>query len=163
MSMLVPLTKGLHAIVDDADFEKVTAIGSWCASITPKGAYALRGIAKPDGSRTTIRLHNLLTGLRFVDHINGDGLDNRRANLRPSDHVTNGRNAGKKSNNTSGFKGVTWDRRAGKWLAQIQSEGRHHHLGHFIDARDAAVAYDAAALRLHGEFARTNFSTSEAI
>lgn len=157
----IELTKGLVAMIDDADYERVVAAGSWCASITPKGAYALRGVAKPDGGRTTIRLHNFLTGWSFVDHINGDGLDNRRSNLRRSDALTNGRNVGPRKGNSSGYKGVCFDKRSGKWRAQITVNRHNHYLGDYADPVDAALAYDAAARRLHGDFARTNFTETE--
>lgn len=157
----IELTKGFVAVVDDFDFDRVMSAGSWCASVTPRTVYALRGIPKPGGGRTTIRLHNFVTGWRFVDHINGNGLDNQRSNLRESDAVTNGCNVGPKSNNTSGFKGVTWDRRSRRWRAQIQSGGTNHYLGDFTEAAEAARAYDAKALELHGDFARTNFNAKD--
>ena len=148
MTRIITLTKGLSGVVDEADYERVVAAGRWSAEVRPNGAYAKR-------ART--RLHNFITGWRFVDHINGDGLDNRRANLRPANHATNGRNVGKPSSNTSGFKGVTWDRRARKWRAQIMTDGRNRWLGNFTDPREAARAYDIGAIELHREFARTNF------
>ena len=90
-----------------------------------------------------------------VDHIDGDGLNNRRSNLRACTHTENGRNRKLSKNNTSGLKGVN-AREAGKWQAMIKTSGRILHLGVFDSKMEAAKAYDAAALRLYGEFARTN-------
>jgi hypothetical protein len=95
-----------------------------------------------------------------VDHRDGNGLNNRRrSNLRVCSHSQNGANQKKHKNNTSGFKGVVLykDNRSRPWCARIKVEGRHIYLGYFATPDEAAKAYDAAAIRLHGEFARTNF------
>lgn len=69
----------------------------------------------------------------------------------------NNQNVGIRRHNTSGYKGVTWNKWHQKWRAQIAVDGRNqHHLGYFDDPREAALAYDAAAVELHGEFAKTN-------
>lgn len=88
-----------------------------------------------------------------IDHINGDRADNRPSNLRLADHSENGRNRGIQSNNTSGFKGVSWHSGSRKWLAQIVSRGRHESLGLFSDPKDAYAAYCQAAHKQHGAFA----------
>lgn len=157
----IKLTRGFVAIVDEVDFEKAIGAGSWAASVKSNTVYAVHGIKKNDGRWTTTRLHNYLTDWPFVDHINGDGLDNRRSNLRPSSYRTNSLNLARYSSNTSGYKGVTWHKGAGKWASQIQLDRKHHHLGLFADLEDAARAYDAAAIELHGEFARLNFPKDE--
>jgi hypothetical protein len=92
-----------------------------------------------------------------VDHINGDTLDNRRVNLRLATHGQNQHNRGKYRNNKSGYKGVSWDKAAGKWRAQIKFNNKKYNLGRYHDPIEAALAYDAAAIRLHGAFARLNF------
>lgn len=153
----IPLSRGLLAVVDDADYERVIAAAPWSASVKPGTAYALRGVRRPDGRWTTIRLHNFLTGWPFVDHINGNGLDNRRCNLRPADKTTNGQNRTRTCANTSGYKGVTWHKQGRKWAAQLQATGRRIHLGLFDSKIAAALAYDDAARRHFGEFARLNF------
>lgn len=92
-----------------------------------------------------------------VDHINGDTSDNRLSNLRESTKMENSYNRGCPANNTSGFKGVFWHRKRARWGAKIQHRGRRLDLGLFVKETDAAKAYDAAARKHHGEFARVNF------
>jgi hypothetical protein len=90
----------------------------------------------------------------LIDHINGDRSDNRIANLREATVQQNNCNKGIPSNSTSGIKGVSWNKARGKWTAQIGFNGTHKYLGIFSDKEDAAQAYRAACLELHGEFAR---------
>ena len=91
-------------------------------------------------------------GEREIDHWNLDKTDNRIANLRVASHPENGWNRPRSSSNTSGHKGVNWDKKAKKWLAAIQVEGKRHHLGRFTDINDAIQAVTDARERLHGEF-----------
>jgi hypothetical protein len=107
-------------------------------------------------------MHRTLLGLerydgQQVDHRNGNGLDNRRFNLRLSTKAENGRNRGPNRNNTSGYKRVCWHAQRGKWLASIQLDRKQINLGLFTDPVDAAIAYDLAAIEHFGEFAWTNF------
>lgn len=88
-----------------------------------------------------------------VDHINGDGLLNTRDNLRLANKSLNAMNVGIKSNNTSGYKGVTWHKRYNKWVSQIGINGENKHLGYFDTPEDAYKAYCDAADVFHGEFA----------
>jgi hypothetical protein len=149
----IPLTKGRVALIDDDDFDRVIAAGSWHAS---KASRTNWYAAHADGRRT-IRLHTFLTGWPLVDHINGDGLDNRRANLRPATGKQNAANMRTPAHNTSGFKGVTYYRRTGRWRAHLTTDGRQRHLGYFDTAEEAAYAYDTEAIGTWGEYARTNF------
>ena len=91
-----------------------------------------------------------------VDHINGDILNCTRANLRLCSNAENNRNSRMRKDNSSGRKGVCWDRQKGKWRAAIKLDGKQKHLGLFTCLEAAAAAYDKAALELHGDFARTN-------
>lgn len=89
-----------------------------------------------------------------IDHANGKKSDNRWVNLRHVDHFENAHNKGIPRNNTSGAKGVCFDSRSGKWLAQIRSANRRHHIGYFACFDDAKQAVRAARASLHGQFAR---------
>lgn len=105
-------------------------------------------------------LHRLIAGCedgQLVDHINGNGLDNRRSNLRLCSHVENMQNRRMHRNNQSGHKGVYFDPdlNGRPWRAQIRAHGKKHCLGRFDTAEQACEAYKNAALRLHGPFART--------
>ena len=154
--VLIPLTRGYNAVVDAADAERVVAAGPWCAAPNGRTVYAHRRVVRSNGDVTTEGMHAFITGADRTDHINGDGLDNRRSNLRRATHGQNMANKGRYRNNTSGFKGVS-RRRSGRWFAQIQAQGTHRYLGQFDTAEDAARAYDAAAVEAFGEFARLNF------
>jgi hypothetical protein len=91
-----------------------------------------------------------------VDHVNGVRHDNRWSNLRLATHSQNKHNERRPADNSSGFKGVSWHKGAGKWSAQAVLSGRKHHLGLFVSTADAAAAYDAFAERNYGPFALTN-------
>ena len=159
----IALTRGLHTIVDATDAERVMAAGKWHATPSRNTHYARRNVRLADGSRSTILMHSLLTGFQRVDHINGDGLDNRRANLRAVTNAQNQYNRSRQSNNTSGFIGVSWFEPQGRWMARITLQGVQRFLGYYDTAEDAARARDAAAIELHGsEFARLNFPVAEA-
>lgn len=92
-----------------------------------------------------------------IDHKDGDGLNNTRANLRAATRAQNHWNRRKSSHNTSGYKGVTWNKQHRRWRAYVVANGKKRYLGHFDDPEAAACAYDTAARELHGVFARTNF------
>jgi len=89
-------------------------------------------------------------------HINGCGLDNRKANLRPVTHAQNHQNRRKISGTTSRYKGVSWYKRRNRWHATIQINRKTKDLGYFEKEEDAAHAYDEAAKEAVGEFARLN-------
>lgn len=153
----IPLSRGMVAIVDDEDYDLATAGNKWQAYRGRSTYYAQRHTSRADGRPgTSQRMHTLLTGWKLVDHINRDGLDNRRSNLRPANTSQNMANSALRRDSTSGFKGVTWDGQSRKWRAQITAFGKHRTLGAFDDPVEAAQAYDAAALELFGEFARVN-------
>lgn len=152
----IPLSRGRFAVVDDAD-ALLVGMYKWSVQKSHQTAYAKRKTRRPDGGHTPQSMHAFLTGFEQTDHINGDGLDNRRENLRPANKVENARNQAKIPGCTSRFKGV--DRRPyGRWRARIRPEsGVHVHLGNFVDEAAAARAYDRAARELFGEFAAVNF------
>lgn len=155
MVVEIPLSQGLVAIVDDEDADRVRAVGRWFAMHVGGLTYARANSRRPDGGKTSVLMHKLLTEYSRTDHRNGDGLDNRRANLRPCTNGENMQNARRHKDNRSGFKGVS--RNGGRWRARIQVGEREVALGRYDTAEDAARAYDAAAVEHFGEFARVNF------
>ncbi len=146
-----------YATVDAADAEWLNK-WSWCLSTR---GYAIRAIAPRGQAHQTIYMHREILGLPrnregVVDHINSDQLDNQRANLRRATRSQNMWNRGPNGGNQSGFKGV-FQGQSGRWRARIAAFGRTYHLGAFPSPEQAAAAYDAKAVELHGEFARLNF------
>lgn len=152
----INLTRGLFAEVDDADFEFLSSM-NWHAVNLGHGFYAVRN-ARVAGKRTLIGMHRMILGFpnTEVDHIDGNTLNNQRANLRKASKNQNQHNRVKNSNGSSRFKGVSWDK-TGKWRAQIRIDGIRRHLGTFADEESAAKAYDFKAKEVFGEFAKTNF------
>jgi hypothetical protein len=119
--------------------------------------YVCRNV-QVSGVWQTLRLHRVVLGVDdpkvHVDHINMNGLDCRRANLRAATQSQNQHNRTKYANNTSGYKGVYWDKRRGCWRAGIRFEGRTRHIGLYATAEEAYAAYCARATELHQDFAR---------
>jgi hypothetical protein len=155
----IPLTKGKAAIVDDADYEWLVKF-KWFASSAPSGRfYAMRNVPSDVRRQKKLRMHRAITGCDNgldVDHINGDSLDNRRGNLRICTRSQNQCNRGKTRVGTSGFKGVSWFKGKSRWRAAIRLDGRSKHLGYYDSKVSAAIAYNIAAVQMHGEFARLN-------
>lgn len=145
------------ARVDDEDYPLV-ASRSWCLSSSPTSTvlYAVTG-RRVAGKSRNIKMHHLITGAVGIDHIDGNGLNNQRANLRVATKSQNGANRGAVAGTSSQYKGVVWYKRDSCWQAAIRFENRNRHLGYFADELAAALAYDAAARSLFGEFARPNF------
>lgn len=137
-----------HALVDAEDIELERF--RWNMN---HGGYAVRG----EGGRAVL-MHRVIaaapTGLQ-VDHINRNRLDNRRCNLRLTDHSGNVRNCSRNRRNTNGYKGVR--RQGNRWGARLKCDGEWCCLGWFKTPEEAAVAYDLMAMALFGEFAATNF------
>lgn len=169
----IPLSKGKVAIIDEADADLVLP-HKWSAHVVVRSGgpqhrpqvYAKRvlknGETLPEWStakseRPTLLMHNVVFGGLWCDHRNHDGLDNRRANLRPSDPLTNSRNQRRSGRNTSGFKGAYLSSGRNRWAAEIKDDSGRRWLGYFDTAEEAARAYDAAAREAFGEFAWLNF------
>ena len=144
----IQLTQGKFALVDDEDFENVNHF---------KWFYEKSGYACRRKSGRSIRMHRFITNApenMEVDHINGNGLDNRQENLRICTHKENIRNAKVRKDNTSGYKGVYWHRLAKKWQARVFFNGKHISLGYFDTKDKAANAYNQAAKQYFGDFIR---------
>ena len=156
MARQIKLTKGKVAIVDDEDYEELSRY-SWQAAKSYRVWYAQRSV-RVDGRMLTIRMHcQLLKWYKGIDHRNGDGLDNRRKNLRRATQSKNMQNVRKRSGVTSRYLGVSWDRVNSKWVARARVAGKQANLGRFTEEIEAAAAYDRAVRKHHGPGARTNF------
>jgi hypothetical protein len=156
MTRSILLTQGKFTLIDDGDFEWLNQY-RWHVVTSKRGdIYAARSA----GPAKNIRMHRMIMnapdGIE-VDHINGDGLDNRRGNLRLCSKSQNQCNRGITSRNSSGYKGVRWNKKNQKYEAQITINRIQKSLGCFDDPQEAARAYDVKARELHGEFAQTNF------
>lgn len=151
----IPLTQGLVARVDDADYSELSKF-KWYAH---KG-YAVRNLpGENGGNQKRIAMHQvLLPGADEIDHEDGNRANNQRYNLRPVTHAQNLQAKQRKAaGKTSNYRGVSWHRSSKAWTAQIRIQGKVTYLGVFEKETDAAVAYDSAAVRHFGEFAAPNF------
>lgn len=154
MTIEVPLTQGYAALIDEEDAGRVL-VSKWTVFKTGKLVYAYR---KQEGK--SLLLHRFLLGAQpgdIVDHIDGNGLNNVRDNLRLVTAQQNNFNQGKGAGRSSQYKGVYWDADRGRWVAQIKHNQRVFYLGSYPCEEDAALARDAKARELFGEFARLNF------
>lgn len=154
----IQLTQGKIAIVDDADFNQLSQY-RWFAYRKPRKSrtlgYAARQLPRANGKQKMLYMHRaLLPNAPEVDHVNSDGLDNRRQNLRSATRRQNTQNMLKATNHSSELKGVTWHSKAQKWQAQIRVDGRNRYLGLFVNETLAGAAYRQAAQLHFGEFAR---------
>jgi hypothetical protein len=155
----VPLTKGLEAVIDASDVDLVEGF-KWFARIK-KGAtsYAVRRATDSDGRNLDVYMHRVIaqTPTEFdTDHVDGNGLNNRRSNLRYATKSQNMHNMRKRRDNTSGFKGVSWHKSSEKWMARIRLNGEQHHIGSFTTLQAAHEAYSQVSSRMHGEYARAS-------
>ena len=144
-------------MVDDEDYEKFGKF-SWYFHTTGHGV-AVRRTPEKKGKVERIYLHRAILkagkGIH-VDHINGNTLDNRKQNLRLCSIAENNRNVGKRKNNISGYKGVFLNKKISKWFAQVSFEKKGIYLGSFSSKKDAARAYNRAAIKYFGKFAQLN-------
>lgn len=150
----IPLKNGKTAVIDPEDVEKCSKYG-WVLDDSKPNNYVHTCVGK---SRKTLKLHRFILNAKqgdIVDHIDGDGLNNTRKNLRLVTASQNGANRRKFKNKTSIYKGVH-KRENGKWRAAIRLRGKLTNLGTFNDEIDAAKAYNKAASALFGDFACLN-------
>ncbi len=156
----IPLTRGLSAKVDAADYEWLSQ-WKWCVIKTSTAYYAVRSVwHKVDKRYYFLLMHRVIMGLeredkRVVDHIEtGNTLDNRRSNLRIATRSQNNCNSRKRRNNSSGYKGVSFHKQSGKWIALIGMDGKDIFLGSYSTPEEAYAVYCEATKKYHGEFAR---------
>jgi hypothetical protein len=158
MARKVQLTQGCYAIVDDEDYERISLF-NWYAEKSRKKIYAVR-----KSGNKTIRMHRFImeppTGYA-VDHINGNGLDNRKINLRICKQTQNCQNRKPNRNSFSKYKGVSYFCK--KWVSMIRINGKLKYLGRHETEIEAAVAYNEKAKEYHGEFAHINNIPSNAL
>lgn len=148
----IPLSQNKLASVDDNDWEWLNH-WTWAAACYNSIWYAVRS----DEAGKTIRMHNIIMDGLWVDHIDGDGLNNQRYNLRFATNSQNQMNRGKpRGDYSSDYKGVRF-KGPKSWEARIQVSGTRHQLGSFPTEEEAAKAYDRAALEYFGEYGRLNF------
>lgn len=136
------------AIIDDCDFESVNK-HDWRVFKRDRNMYAVASI---DGF--IVPMHCFLLGGKNIDHVDGNGLNNQRNNLRYANASQNAMNKRAKLNGTSIYKGVS--RCKDKWQAQIKKNYKNYKIGVYADEKTAALAYNAKAIEMFGEYARIN-------
>jgi hypothetical protein len=153
----IPLTQGKVALVDDEDFEELNRFKWYARRDDRRGKYYAQRKVGP--CSPIILMHRViiktLDGL-ITDHKDGNGLNNQKTNLRKCTEAENSFNKILMKNNTSGYKGVDFNKASNKFRARIAAFGRKICVGYFNNKTDAAIAYNQAAIKYHGEFARLN-------
>lgn len=148
-----PITKGYVVLVDPEDIDLIQS------GVHARPSKSGRNVYAADGERKYLHRKILQAPrTRFVDHRNGNGLDNRKGNLRAASHSQNQQNRKKSPDRSSRFKGVSYCKHRSMWEARATVNRQRFRAGHFDDEVEAAKAYDSLAKKLHGEFARTNES-----
>lgn len=149
----------VNVLVDNSDYGLIKN-KKWCVGKFPKSKslYVWRSAGLNNkGNSITQYMHRFLLDSKkgtFVDHKNGNGLDNRRSNLRICTHAQNCHNVGLSTRNTSGYKGVSFAKHAKKWCAQIRKNGKNKKIGYFDSANEASMAWEIESKKIHGEFHR---------
>ena len=159
----IKLTRGFVALVDDEDFEKVSKFKWYAQKPNKTTHYAVRTVWTGDRKKPgRMYMHRFILDVStvtiLIDHKDGDGLNNQKENLRKTDKSGNGCNRGATRHKLySKYKGVSFRKDTNKFVAHIAINGKTRSLGCFVLAEDAAKAYDIAARKVQGEFARLNF------
>jgi hypothetical protein len=157
----IKLSQGKVALVDDEDFEFLNQF-KWYAKKANRTFYALRNSFYVENKkRHTIQMHRVILGLKDLnikcDHIDHNGLNNQKNNLRHSTNAENCKNQKPKEGYSSIYKGVCWCNKRKKWRANIRINDRQKHIGYFKDEIECAKAYDNMAKIHYKEFAYLNF------
>lgn len=150
----IQLTQNKIAIIDDDDYNRIIKYKWYAINGRNDVFYAVTNI-----NGLQIEMHKfILESESLIDHINYNGLDNRKSNLRIATQSQNSIHRRKINSKTSSrYKGVSWHSSKNKWRVQIMKEGNQLHVGYFLNEEDAARAYDKSAYKLFGEFAELNF------
>lgn len=146
----IKLTQGKYALIDHEDFELVSRFKWYFSSL---------GYVSRSGCKKHFTLHQLIMKTKkgeYVDHVNRNKLDNRKENLRIVTNQQNSFNRIKSKNNKTGYKGVTYNKNANKFMSYINLNYKQIYLGLFNDKKEAAQSYNIAAIKYHGKFARIN-------
>ncbi len=150
----IKLTRGKTALVNDEDYEFLSQFKWWAVVSGRTWWYAY---TSDKYGKATPMQRMLIPGKIIIDHIDGNGLNNQRNNLRECTRAQNVWNSCRNKNNTSGYIGVRSRKGRNKWIARISMQHKEKYLGSFKGKHQAALRYDIEALKLHGEFAVTNF------
>ncbi len=155
----IPLTRGYFAIVDAADYDWLSQY-KWTAIVCGNSVYPVRN----DHGHSVLMHRQIMQPApgEVVDHIDGNGLNQRRANMRCCSQGQNLLNRKAWTAKKSKYKGVRWSKRSRKWIAEITLHGKRQWLGTFEKEEDAARAYDRRARELFGQYARPNFPDESA-
>ena len=152
----IPLSQGKFALIDNEDYERVSKY-KWCIN---SNGYAVTNYRDSNGEKKAMKMHrfilNLSKGDSFVDHIDTIRINNQKHNLRLASSGQNQHNQKAYKNNKTGFKGVNLHKASGLYRATIKYNCAIINLGYFKCKKEAATAYNKAALHYHGEFARLN-------
>lgn len=146
----IEITKGYKAIVDDDDYDKLCEY-KWSANVSKNTCYVVSRI-----NGKNIGMHRFILNAedgKDVDHINGNGLDNRKSNLRVCTHAQNLMNMKLRTDSTSGKKGVGFDKKSKSWRVQIIYNGIRKYLGRYKNKEDAINAREKAEIEFFGEYA----------
>jgi len=158
-ALLIPLSRGTYAIID-TDNLRILNLYRWSLVGCKTGTRYARRFKNGQTIYMHREIMNAPAGME-IDHMNGNGLDNRRAILRICTEAQNQQNSKKRTGKSSVFKGVSWEKDRRKWRASIKPVNKKRfNIGRFVSEIDAAKAYDVEALYYFGEFAKTNFKES---
>lgn len=147
--------KGMYvALVDDDDYAYINSF-KWCIMKAGKTIYAKRSI-RINGKKKGFLMHWAIMSKKGIDHIDHNGLNNQKSNLRICTQSENNMNRSKQENTSSPYKGVSFHKSHKKWRANIKINGKQIHIGYFNTEKDAAKAYDLKAIELFCEFANLN-------
>jgi hypothetical protein len=158
------LGEGEYTIVDPDVYYRLGHF-KWFLVGNKRKMYAGRSIKTGPNETKIERLHRVIMNAgpeEIIDHRDGNSMNNRVENLRPATHSQNNCNVPKRKNTSSQYKGVYFDKRRERWMVYIKFKGEKMYVGSFVLEIEAACAYDRAAIKYHGEFARLNFSEENA-